>query len=411
MGVLQINADFCNKLAPNYFLNGMPKMLTIHYITNEGSKQIKEIKDGDKYTLKNVYKIQNATYGINNYTINVTNKMNELLEGDKIINDFTLINKKFQEFCNLFLKMICPRCYMNEIKCKINPHNSGYINCLLKTHRISNQKILFDGLTRCFIAYVLNDDSNITKNKNDNLNNIFCHLLIGKYIENDLYRETIQISGYYLNGSREREIIVLSNKIKKSTNIILTGFFKFMYPCLQYFYMNRNDVFIRHGLEQTTNMYDPYMIFPPNNNISGWRIHKVTGNNGNLEPTILPAYPIEIDKFPFTKCASHSSNEIYGNVKGYISQSNFKSYKGKIHIQYEDSNKIMARDHLFAESNISIKHWYFTYIMNAPEKLKKTIKDAIKNIMISGIPIIAEEPLLIYNSIINIIINKIVVLQ
>lgn len=411
MGVLQINADFCNKLAQGHFLNGMSKMLTIHYTTNEGSRQIKEVSEGKKYILNNVNKIQNATYGINNYTINVTDKMNELLVRDKIINDFTLINKKFKDFCNAFLKMVCPRCYMNETKCKINPHNSGYINYLLKTHKIINKKVIFDGLTRCFIAYVLNDDSNITKNKKDSLNKFFCHLLIGKYIQSDLYRQTIQISEYYLNGSREREIIVLSNKIKKSTNILLTGFFKYIYPCLQYFYMNQNDVFIRHGLEKTVDQYNSSMIFPPNDTVSGWRIHKVTGINGRSEPTILPAYPIEIDKFPFTECASHSSDEIYGNVKGYISQSNFKSYKGKIHIRYEDSDKIMARDHLFAESNISIKHWYFTYRMKAPEKLKKTVKNAIKNIMVSDIPIIAEEPLIIYKSIVDIIMNKIVVLQ
>ena len=56
--------------------------------------------------------------------------------------------------------------------------------------------------------------------------------------------------------------------------------------------------------------------------------------------------------------------EIYGNVKGFISRTSFKQNGGVIHIRYDKDDNIMAREHLFAESDIDIKQWVLLNCIN-----------------------------------------------
>ena len=411
MTILNLDKNFGSHLVSSDFLKDQRKSLYLKYININGNLVKKTIDNENKTVITNIKKLQQAEYGTKDIKLDVTEKINDILLIESICVEFSDVNKYFLKFCNNFLKILCPRCYMKYSHTKINPHNSGFINLLLMQKKISEHKDIFEGFTKCFIAYTLNDDTKLTLSKKENFSDLFCYILVNAKNYEDLSQKANVVYDYYINKKFTPEYDRINQKIKKNTEIILKSFFKFMYPCLKYFFYNKNDIFIRHGLEKNPTEYKKNMIFPPNNTTSGWRIHKVTGIDGVSVPTVLPAYPIEIDKFPLQKCSMHSEKEIYGCVKGFICQKDFKKKNGKIHIRYENNNNEMARDHLFAESEININEWVFTYKIHNSDKHSKTVKEAVKNILKSNIKIVAEEILEKYNHVIDIIINKFIILH
>ena len=120
-----------------------------------------------------------------------------------------------------------------------------------------------------------------------------------------------------------------------------------------YFFRNSENIFLRHGLEDTTKgIFDKNAIFPP--------------TDSYLE--IKNGFPIEIDRPPFGtieqisgeiirnigECSNHAAGFPWGKVKGLISYNDFIHNKGKI----IDSK---SRDHLYASSKIKLKDWTFVY--------------------------------------------------
>lgn len=409
MTTLTFEKGFGGLLAPSDFLNGITKYLTIKFITKNGTYLKKQYRDNEGFILKNIKTITSANFGKGDNKIDVKDKLNEMIHFEEIAEEINNINKLFDDFCDVFIKIICPGSY-NSIN---KNDNSGYINLLMRNVNRNYLELLIEGLSKCFISYLINNDT-IINNKNNRWIECFFHVLLSLKPVNydEHYNKSEIIHNYYTRNDvfDKDNFTKLESRMKKSTKMYLKIFYNHMYPALKYFFNHRNEIFICHGLEKDTSNYSEFMIYPPNNEKSGWRIHKITTNENRYEPTCFPAYAIEVDKFPFKNCAFHSQKEIYGCVKGYINMSNYKRSGGVVHFRYENNN-VMSRDHLFGESQISVQKWVFTYKMKSPERLNKEIKSAVRSIVYSKLPIIAEDYLVKFNLICEYLINKFIILH
>lgn len=379
-----------------------------HFIKKKG-------KETEKFTLKNIKNIDSAIFGTKeNNSIDVTDKLKLIIKEKYIKSKFYHVNESFLTFCNSFLKVLCPRCYNAYAKAKLNPHNHGYFNMCFLTSPKETWNHLFDGFIKCFIAFSINNDKSLISKKKERFIECFSDILVNVNknnlphfeISNSIYRAFVNNSKLDQTKFKEYE-----NKIKLSTLASIKILFQYIFPSLKYFHENRDKIFIRHGLEKKTNDYEKNMIFPPNDEKHGWRINKVTNILGKTVPSTLPAYPIEVDKLPLTHCAAHSNKEIYGNVKGFISANDFKKLGGKIHIRYEKNDNVMPRDHFFAESNINLKHWVFTYRNSNENKLKKEIRQAVSKMIEQEIPVMYENIIISYSSVMDLITYKFILLH
>lgn len=390
------------------------RYLSIRGKKKDGNLVKKKMKENEKFVIENLKIVQEAWFGTNeSNSIDVTEKVNLILEKIYISQNFTQINSVFFDFLKQFTKIICPRCYNEKTSSKVNPHNNGYLNMCIMEAPVNTYQQLFEGFFKCFIAYVINNDSNFNKSKKDRFIEYFSDLLINSNKNNNELFEQVSIIYNELVGitSNNENYIKIVKKMKTNTYYTINGGYNYIYPVLKYFYENKNAIFIRHGLEKKTKDYKRDQIFPPNDDNHGWRINKVTNNSGNAVPTILPAYPIEVDKFPLTNCASHSTREMYGLVKGFISFPIFKQNKGIIHARYENGNNVMPRDHLFAESNIHIKNWVFTYKKGMDADKQRDVKAAVKVLIQEEIPIMDEKLLPLFSLVIDAIVNKFILLH
>jgi hypothetical protein len=144
------------------------------------------------------------------------------------------------------------------------------------------------------------------------------------------------------------DILLNGNSIVKGNTDV--HFHDYIKPTLFYFYKNRNEIFLRHGLEKLEKLGSD-TIFPP---INSFRV--ITDED---------CYPIEIDRIPFGYarmdkvnqcgfCSNHDWNKNWNLVKGFITLKDFDLHHGKI-------INVAKRDHLYARSVIDIHHWYFIY--------------------------------------------------
>lgn len=398
------------------FLNdtGESKMyLYLEYISTNNNLEKKKIPNKEFVKIKNIKRIKSAFFGVNKSdSLNVISDVMSLLENERQLETVKKLSKKFECFCMLFLHILSPRCYnaiINDSSSPSPPHNSGYINIIMKLTDNAHHDKLFDQLIKCFIFYLIYPKCITIKEKE--LCDLLTHMLLSNNThEIPLYGDANKIHNYLVNGEDEEMFKHVTQSQKESNMILINIFYKHLYPALKYFHTHKNDVFIRHGLEKNTYKYDNQSIFPPNDVNFGWRINKVSNEVDDYIVPHTAAYPIEADKYPFVGPSMHSSNEIYGNVKGYIASNVFKQAGGKIHCRYEKSNTLMARDHLFAESEIHINNWVFTYNIDHPENKTKYIKMALRSMLIGQIPFIADENLKIFNKIYEIIENKFILL-
>jgi hypothetical protein len=395
------------------------KYLYMEYITSLNNLETKKIPNNKSTKIVNIKRVKSAMFGSKkNESINVMSDIEDIIKSEQQLEKIKELSKKFNLFCSFFLHILCPRCFntnsdVSERTTKI--HNCGYTNIIMKTVDNNNYENLFDGLIKCFVAYLMhpnskdfNDEKKINK-----LTEWFIDILLSSKnssLENKFYDKANKIHNYMIDKSDDVEFSEVTLSIKSSTIEYITIFYTHLYPCLKYFHFNRTDVFIRHGLEKNTFNYNKNTTFPPNSENYGWRINKVNTSINNYTTPTTPAYPIEGDKYPFNMCSIHSSNEIYGNIKGYIANSSFKKEGGKIHCRYDKSNLQLARDHLFAESSIPIEKWFFTYNIKSPEHLKRDIKLAIRSMLIMEIPFIADENLKNFSKVYEIIENKFMLL-
>jgi len=115
-----------------------------------------------------------------------------------------------------------------------------------------------------------------------------------------------------------------------------------LYKTLIYFYKNKDQVFIRHGLEKIKKSdYNIHSIFPPKNSY-----HDI-----NKEMNLIDHYAIELDKVPFNYCSNHG--HAYGSpwyyIAGYIA---LKDFVGTTKLSQD-------RDHFYATSNLKANNWVF----------------------------------------------------
>lgn len=134
---------------------------------------------------------------------------------------------------------------------------------------------------------------------------------------------------------------------------------------LKYFYLNRRKNFIRHGLEDLK--YKNYNIgeyFPPKGSME----KKSLSSDGEY-------FAVELDRPPFIKCFNHGPVFPWHYCGGVMTIEDFKSRNGKFEFASD-------REHFYAVSDISVKHWYFIYHLKVkgkkslqfdPELLRKRI--------------------------------------
>jgi len=415
MGDLVIDENFESLLDPHgVFEDSRKCFLWVRGKSKEGHPIKKKARTNEKYKVKNIRTLLEAKYGYSeDRCIDVFDKIKDIMDTYNIAMNIRKSNETFFSFCNTLMKVICPRCYNNYAQTKLNPHNHGYLNIrILQSHPLKEAEI-FHGIMKCYVAYVINEDKNIIPKKKERFIECFTDLIVNKnYSTLPHFHIANLVFNYNMGFSVDKEDYEkIERRMKANTVIYIKTLFRFQYQALKYFCGHRGNIFIRHGLEKKTNKYSNQMIFPPNDDKHGWRIHNVTNQRGNQTPTLNPAYPIEIDTLPFKRCASHSSKEIYGNVKGYIDQGKFKQFGGKIHMRYEREDDVMARDHLFAESAIPVNQWVFTYRKNNSPTLKETIQKAVNAIVREGLPIIDEAILPNFMHVFEAIINKNILLH
>ena len=195
------------------------------------------------------------------------------------------------------------------------------------------------------------------------------------------------------NDWKKEELLEHENLLNIEQKVSLDIFYDIIRPALLYFYENRNETFIRHGLEKVNKMekeIDENTYFPLINSYSNLEEHKVYYKKKEIpisSDSNKNSYAIEIGNIPFAdyfweekqnhhgwNCMNHDMNHNWNNIKGIISNKDFKKHNGKIIY----SNH---RDHLYASSEIIIKDWTFIHKNLAIDKKHQdtqTMKDLYK---------------------------------
>jgi hypothetical protein len=339
-------------------------------------------------------------------------------EIERMENDFNLFTCKFSS-------MLCARCSGSD-----NAHHIGLINNFLKFQTpVSSEHNeaffddvengLFHGIMTCFVIFLLerhNSDLNdytrtyIPPNWQGN------RYLLGKYCLEKLFASGL-LHGFvavvpdksmgadklipnllkevWVEQERNSNVsLTLARKIEENrygdagkspeqyvedifestdaaTRKTLQYFYKVIRPTLEHLYINRDDIFIRHGLEETSKQqWQPESIYPPENSFEILRIEREVEEEygrGAME-----MYPIEHDRLPFCRhpesisirqsafCSHHDTmtswGEItpWGQIKGFIPLKEFRKHDSSI-VHTE------KRDHLYAVSQIPARDWIFTY--------------------------------------------------
>lgn len=207
-------------------------------------------------------------------------------------------------------------------------------------------------------------------------------------------------------------------------------FVNILLPTIQVFLLEKDSVFIRHGMEiPDKKNYDKDVCFPIKN-ASCWKdgilwMNVDTGKTlwskekKTISGTCYPCYPIEIDMFPFCSsldayknrkwpkdkqygyCSNHDALFSWNKLKGYIPHSLFVERGGKVVSSHR-------RDHLYAASQIKTYDWLFVF-QNVDSPIEKTkywgwtqknfneerYKNDIRKIIKNGGKIISQELLFI----------------
>lgn len=328
-------------------------------------------------------------------------------------------------FLNEMTNLICSRCSNSNYV-----HHKGSINKFLIPSKNINLNFynnyfndlengFFHCLSLCYIYYILNNNkfdtplsfnhhgkNNIRVDKNILSLRIIASLLLHNFLKSNGFSQDeydIELKNYFSNlipetykyssCCDENNLLVKCNiiEIRRYNNYKdrvddryyklyskltmkqkqeIEKFYNNTRPSLEYFYKNRDEIFIRHGLEYLGKC-NVNSIFPPNNSF--------------LVVDKLESYPIEIDRVPFGYnntdsnkqsgfCSNHGCKKQFNRIKGFITYNDFISKGGKIINTQE-------RDHLYAKSSIDINNWKFLY-QNVKHDNKQKVELEKKNINI-----------------------------
>lgn len=289
-------------------------------------------------------------------------------------------------------ELICSRCSKVDFH---EFHHKGIFNNYLIPKKNIPQKYyenyfndiehgLFHALCACYNYFILNDGkqfdekvvasillhdflkcNEFTQEQHDKeLINYFPNLLEATYTHSNppddnnilVKCDRIELRRYddYKDWVDERFYNLL-DELNEKQRKFLDNFYNKERPLLEYFYRNRDEVFLRHGIEKL-NEFKYEGKYPP--------------DNSYMIIDELESYPIEIDNVPFGYlnhrgpfqkgfCSNHGGRpcDIYNLIKGFITYKDFIKKGGKIINTGE-------RDHLYALSNIDINQWVFLYQNN-----------------------------------------------
>ena len=342
-----------------------------------------------------------------------------------IIDNWNSLEKDFYNFLVIVGSMCCGRCYMIK-------HHECSFNTLLKSIKKLDKDFIdnwindldhgfFHCLLVAFISYYY--DQNIIGSIEEKLdfNNLDVEYInnhVVKYISSALLHDFLKCNGWpqeehdiklreyfpdlleetytHSNPSskydkslliigdrtelrrygdfqewKKEEILAHKKLLKENDKEILDLFYNNLRPALLYIFKNRDDVFLRHGIENI-NGFDE-ALYPFKNSYSNIKEHtcyykkeepvKINNGSGNF-------YAIEMGKVPFADYYWKDSDEIHGSncinhddchnwnmLKGIISLDDFKKFNGTI----VSTNH---RDHLYARSDIQINNWTFIHKVN-----------------------------------------------
>ena len=215
----------------------------------------------------------------------------------------------------------------------------------------------------------------------------------------------------------------LYDELNEEQKSLIEEFYENIRPTLKYFYKNRNEIFLRHGLEQA-HKANYKGCFPPEKSFITFsrgksfpiEIDRITNlNTINISnfikrPSENGCIPTRLDRrkmrylksvYPGEKynCSNHEWHADWGGVKGFITYRDFIDKGGEI----IDSE---IRDHLYANSEINIKNWKFIY-NNTRDKNNSQIKSLREN----NIGIISQELLYNFMGLVKILQDRMVVLR
>jgi hypothetical protein len=352
------------------------------------------------------------------------------------------ISEIFIDFTKLFASYICSRCdrsavsKLKEVGGSPVSHHNGFINKFLMGTQPNKDRLdnyfhdlehgFLHGFMTCFVAYYVNrlHSEIIPPNKILGvLDRVFATALLHDYLktsgEEAGHDKNLRSHFPYLlpeayshenpPKEHERTHLVVADRVelmrfpdykewvdKRFYNILnalseeerapLKFFYTHIRPALEYIYTNRNDIWIRHGIEVLEKRdYTKGAEFPPDDSFQAVMPYK--------SRIVRNWYPIEHDSVPFIKrlsgqqiwnCSTHGNyRTTWNRLKGFIPFQVFHDLGGRI-------KSPERRDHLYAENKTPLSEWLFTY------KKIEGREEEVCEILEAGTKGIVSEDLLFY---------------
>ena len=385
MSSLVLEKNFGTLFDNDEFSEDKMRYLMVKVRTSGGNIVKKKGKVSEKFTVENIKSLEEAHYGYSNDdSYDVTEELSQIVEKQKIISKIYSLNDRFLVFIKEFAKILSS-----------NDKKTREINqAIMKANNLSVESITIS-IFKCYVAYIINNDKEVIEKKHERMTEVYSDILVNTDTHGSEHFEVVNtvFSQLIQTGT-------INVSMKEQCEFIITNTFKYLFPCLNYFFYNSNNPFIRYKIKNRRmvegNKFPAY---------TEGAVHVVTNERGDRIPTTFPAYPVEVDKLPFLSLDKESSGSGIMGIKGYIAINHFKQMGGKVHMPYDSkiSNNILA------ESNIDIRKWAFTY---ASEKLtERDVKKTINMLASQGIPVCDRSVLVKFALVVEILTNKFILLH
>lgn len=327
------------------------------------------------------------------------------------------INEKIDEFLSAMIHLLCARCWRDNYTNGVSnhTHNSGNIrkmflgkpdipiNLFIKwVNDIEHG--LFHGLSVCFMIFLHRPELFTSVHKiveNYEKDPIEEEILIGSALLHDFYRAIYDIdkdhdrlletifpylrkSTYsHANPPNIFDNLVVGDRLelhrfpdhkdwliknKDFSNYLEAGnwelleiYFSIVRPALVEIYLNRNDRWIRHGIDIPTKSLRHSKVYPAEYQIRDVR---------QEDPDIY--WSVETFKSPFDGCMTHGAVEDksgkrndYGRLYGLLPLMKYKkltsNHLSLCGITPDSKNNHFGKDHFCSGSKILIKDWVYLY--------------------------------------------------
>jgi hypothetical protein len=360
------------------------RYLMVKVRTNTGDIVKKKGKVNERFMVQNIKSLEEAHYGYSNEeSYDVTEEVSKIVAKQRILNKIYNLNERFLVFIKEFAKILSS----NDKKTREINH------AIINADNLSMETITVS-IFKSYVAYVINTDKDVINKKHEKMSEVYSDILVNT---DHHQSEHFDIVNTIFTSLIQRGNIDVS--MKEQSEFIITNTFKYLFPCLNYFFYNSGTPFIRFNIKSKKmvegNKFPAY---------TEEAIHVITNKNNERIPTTFPAYEVQVDKMPSLSLDTTSGSGAMG-IKGYIPINRFKQMGGKVHMPYDSKTP----NSLFAESNIDISKWAFTY---TSEKLtEKDVKKTIAFLTSQEIPICDRSVLLKFSLVVEILTNKFILLH